>query len=321
MNTDRTVEERTEEVDWWAAALASEDPEYLANFWFPRAEGTVTFGSKWFDAALNPLDGASSDVALEVRLVRDPEEAVCRARFEIRTKLALYVDGPSAANVQKLVDTIAAAQRELAERAGVSFAAPGAAKPHVLTAGPRGLLRAYGKGNVFAVQEAAQPLLRAYSFLVSVWRAALIDTGSTTIPRVRAVAEHAIAAENLDMRCLFAAPGDGAEADGRPELTDDLLIRVGLAVGCSLAPNERYARPAEQIVIADRVPHGVVRMVAEYLAATNGVAVDSVLRKVLIPMLRGEFNGPIIECTDGEAAAVRAETKRRQVTTPSGTEN
>lgn len=143
MNTDLGIGGGTEAADWWAAAAVSEDPAYLADFWFPRAEEKVTFGSKWFDADLNPLDRASG-VALEVRLIRAPEEAVCRARFEVRTNLALFTDGSNLAKIQQLVKTIAAAQRELAERAGVSFAAPSAAKPHVLTSGPRGLLRAYG---------------------------------------------------------------------------------------------------------------------------------------------------------------------------------
>ena len=315
------VDGPTETVDWWAAAVASEDPEYLATFWYPRAEKTLTFGSKWFDANLNPLKSPCGELALEVRLIRDPNDAVCRARLEIRTGLAFSTVGSTHAMTKKLVDIIAAAQRELAERAGVSFAPPSRAKPHVLTAG-RGLLRSYGKGSVFSMQTTAQGFLRAYGLLVSVWRAALIHSGSATIARVRALAEHAIAADNLDMRYLFAAPGDGAAAsEARPGLTDELLVRVGLAIGCSRTSDGRYAKPAEEIEIAERPPPGVIRMVAEDIATTHGVKVDSVLHKVLLPMLRGEFNGFVINCTDVQAGAIRAAMKERQVPTPSEAEN
>lgn len=305
--------EAREIVDWWAAAAASEDPEYLANFWYPRAEETVAFGSKWFDADLNPLDRASDEVAVEVQLIRDPQEAECRARFEIRTNLAFFSDGSNPARVRQLVNTIARAQRELADRAGLFFAEPGAAKPHVLTSGSRGLLRAYGKGNVFDVQEAAQPLLRAYGFLAHVWRAALIDCDAVSVARVRRIAEDAIAAENMDMAFLFAGRGDrSSPADDLPELNDELVVRVGVALGCPRRPDGCYGHPSTPIDGAATPPTGVVRMVAEDLAATEGVEVDSLLRKVLQPMLDGEFNGLILRCTATEAAALREESRQRQ---------
>lgn len=296
MTTDRVpgkASESSEVLDWWAKAAAlSDDPAYLANLWLGRHEETVVFGSKWYDADLNPLDCASDDAALEVRLVRHREQAVCRAKFEIRTTLALHSGGSSQAKINELIDD---AQRDLADRAGLSFAEPGAAKPHVFTSGPRGLLRAYGKNNVFDLQEAAQPLLRAYWFLASIWRAALMD-GAVTIARVRRIAEDTIAPEHQDLRYLFAGRGENASVvAGRPELTDDLLARVGTALGCRVEPDGRYAPPAEEIVVAAETPPGsVVRMVAEDLAAARGVAVDTVLRKQLQPMLAGELNGPIV---------------------------
>ncbi len=306
---------------WTAEMAASETREVLDNIWLQRSETTVAFGTKFFDADLNQLRYASADAALEVRLIRDPQEAVCRARFEIRTNLALFAQGASPAKVRQLVTVIAAAQRELADRAGLSFAEPGAAKPHVLTSGSRGLVRAHGKGNVFDVQDAAQPLLRAYWFLTSVWKAALIDQEAVTIARVRRIAEDAIA-ENLDRRSLFARRGDhGSAADGRPELSDELLARVGVALGCRPRPDGRYATPAEAMVLEKAHPLGIVRMVAEDLAAARGVDVDTVLRKNLQPMLAGEFDGPIVRLTAAEATSLNAALEECQTAGPPSPEN
>src|SRR5947207_13589652 len=44
--------------------------------------------------------------------------------------------------------------------------------------------------------------------------------------------------------------------------TDELLARVGIALGCRLGPEGRYARPVEPIVVDKAPPPGVVRLVA-----------------------------------------------------------
>ncbi len=183
---------------------------------------------------------------------------------------------------------IAAAQRELAERLGLSFAEPGAAKPYVLTPGQRGMVPAHGKRSIFKVWEAALPRLRAYWFLSTVWRAVLIDKEAVTLVRVRRVAEDAIAADNMDLRVLFAPRGATAGGgDERPELTDELLARVGIALGCKRRPDGLYTAPTKAIAAEKASPPGVVRMVAEDIAPARGVDVDTVLRKILRPMLAG----------------------------------
>ena len=60
MNTDLGIGGGTEAADWWAAAAVSEDPAYLADFWFLRAEEKVTFGSK-YGAWLQPARRAAVD--------------------------------------------------------------------------------------------------------------------------------------------------------------------------------------------------------------------------------------------------------------------
>jgi hypothetical protein len=301
-------------AEWWNTAVAaSETSEVLEALWLPRSETTKVWGSKFFDCDLNPLSGACDDAALVVQLIRDPQEAACHAKFEVRTNLALS---------QQLCTLIADAQRDLAERAGLSLAEPGAAKPHVLTRGERGLVRAYGQGSIFQVQEAAQPRLRAYWFLASVWRAALIDQKPVTIARVRRIAEDAIAPDNMDMRFLFARPNErGHVVEGRPELTDELLARLGLALGCRLQADGRYGAPVDAIMVEKAPPPGVVRMVAQDLAPLQGVDDDTILRKTLQPMLAGELNGPILRYTAAEAAAVRTALEGSQVRRSPGPEN
>ena len=64
-----------------SAMVASETPEAIEAMWLPRGEATMMWGSKFFDRDLKPLDRASDDVALEVRLIREPREDSSRSRF------------------------------------------------------------------------------------------------------------------------------------------------------------------------------------------------------------------------------------------------
>ncbi len=295
------------------AVASSESPEYLANIWLRREESILVFASKWFDADLKPLDRASDRVALEVRLIRDLAEGAWRARCEVRTSLSIA--GATASRRQQLVNTIAGAQGELADRAGVSFAAPASARPHVFTA-KSDLMRAYGKGSVLEVLPTARALLSAYWFLAHVWRAAFIGCSTVSLSRVRRIAEDGLAPENMDVAHLFGRPDvHQSKEDGSPELTDELVARVGVALGAVRGPNRRFARPGAPIVVGkEEPPRGVVRLVAEDLATSKKVHVDSVLRRILRPMLAGEFDGPIVQYTAAEASALRIAAKKRNPT-------
>ena len=309
---------------WKGGVPPLETREMLDARWFPRSERLKVWGSKFFDHDLKPLSGASNEVALEVCLIREQQEAECRARFEIRTNLALFSQGSNPTRIRLLWTAIADAQRELSAGSGVWFPEAGTARPYVLTRGSRRLVRAYGKGSIFEIQEMAVPRLRAYLFLASMWRVALLDQrDGVSIARVRRITEDVIAPDNMDMKCLFARPNEGADvANGRPELTDGLLVRTGLALGCRIRPDGRYEAFLQEIVVRNAPPPpGIVRMVAEDLAALRGLAVDTILRKTLQPMLAGELNGPIVRYTPAQAAAVRTALRKRQGDQPTDLEN
>lgn len=309
------------DAGWWDAVLASEAPEVIDNLWWRRSEAIQVLGTKRFDSDLNTLSNPSDDAALEVCLIRDSHEPACRVKFEVRTNLACFTNEQSTAQVRRLITVIADAQRDLARRAELQFAEPGAAKPYILTAGPRGLMRAYGKGGVSEVFQDAQPLLRAYWLLASVWRAALQGREAVSIARVRRIAEDVNARDNLDLACLFARSEQAPnEKDGRPTLTDELLVRVGRALGCREPADGRYSEPPGGIITRGRPPAGVVRIVAEDLAARRGVDVDTVLRKTLQPMLAGQFNGPMVNLTPAQAKRLRTVVGASPVTQPSDLE-
>lgn len=299
-------------VDWTAAVAASESPEYLEALWLSREEAFDVWGSRRFDHELNQLDGTPQDAALEIRLIREPGQAVCRAKLEVRTSLALFPNGGSAADVKHLVNVIGSAQRQMARRWRISFPAARAAKPYVVTDGRRGLLRAYGERSAFAVIEAAALLLPAYRFVATVWRASVQGGRATTVAEVRRIAEHALAKDNMDVRVLFAIDNNRIDDDGRPTLDDKLIARVGLAVGCRIGTDGRYQPPSRPIVLEKPLHVGLLRMVAEDLAPRRGVDPESLLRKTLLPMADGQFNGPIVRYTSAEARATRFRLRKRQ---------
>jgi hypothetical protein len=299
-------------AEFWEAVVQSEAPAGIEATWFPRSESLQVWGTKCFDHDLKLLPRASDAAALEIRLVRESDDDVYRAKLEIRTSLALFARTSTGSGVKQLWSTIGSAQRELAKRWGLPFHEAKSLKPHVLTHKPRRLIRAYGKHSVFDSQRMASRLLRAYWLLAWVWRAALRDPGGATISRVRSLAEDTIATENRELRYLFAGhPPNRNAADQRPALTDELLKRIGRALGCRPLPGGLYGPPRHPIVVESTPPPGIVRLVTEDLSAQLRLSVEAG-RKVLRQSLTGELNGFVFLCTEAEAAAMRAVHKKSQ---------
>jgi hypothetical protein len=277
-----------------------ESPAEVEATWLRRREELLTLGSRFFDENLNQLPCATLDAALEVRLVCEPDRGLQYARCEVRTRLAM------SARLMALIESV---QRELAGRWGLRFAEPGTLKPHVLIDEPRRLVRGYGARNVFDLNEEASVLVRAYWFLADLWRVASIGRTHVRLTFMRWFAEHVVAVHDrwdlFDPRQRGTAPNDG-----RPGLTDELLARIGRALGFVEESGGRYRKSVEPDV-ATAPPRTVLRLVAEELAERRGIQVDSVMRKVLEPMLRGELNGVVVLLTKSEARAVRGALRER----------
>jgi hypothetical protein len=283
----------------------SESPAEAEALWLRRREELLTWGSKFFDENLNELGFATEDAALEIRLVRDPERELSFPLFEMRTRLACS---------ERLGAVVASAQRQLAERWDLRFAAAGTLRPHVITDGPRGLVRSYGEGSVFRLHDEASVQVRAYWFLADLWRVAATGNRHVRLTFMRWFAENVVAVQE---RWDLFAPWWGIETnDPRPSLSDELLGRIGRALGFVEDSTGLFRVPTEPVVTTE-IPRSVLRLVAEELAERQGLEVDSMLRKVLEPMLRGDWNGALVLATEAEARAMRKALRdRRQAPTP-----
>jgi hypothetical protein len=272
--------------------------------WVKRIETLDTWGTKSFDANLNPLPCASQDAALVICLVRQPGEGDWRAKLELRTDLAFSEAGASGRGAKELVALIEAIQRQFGEAKGVSFAEAGARKPHVFAWNPRRLVRAYGAGNVIDLTEEASTVLLACHYLADVLQNILKAGPPARLTELRWVVEETIATH--DMGYLFARPGAPDPSDRRPQLTDELLDQVACGIGCRSLEDVRYRQPDDLLEMTGRPPREVVVIASQIVGRRRGKSDDYIRWKVIEPMLAGELNGVALALTEEQAKVRRA---------------
>jgi len=271
--------------------------------WTKRDETLSTWGTAFFDANLNQLPHATPDAALQIALVRDPEEGEWRAQLEIRTSLAFFEAGARGAGAAQLIAFIVNTQRRFSKDRNVTFAEVGARKRHVWTAG-RGLVRAYGAGNVFDLAAETTSVAQSCHFLADLLQRLLRSGGPARLYKLRWVVDLVVDVQG--MRYLFAQPGSSPSSQWRPELTDDLLDRVARGIGCPIVEDRRYQAPMEPVDMRGQPPPEVDLLASQIVASRHGRTVDYILRKVLEPARAGALSGAILELTEDNAKARRS---------------